>query len=235
MEEWICRKRRRGAGEKIRMLEVGALRIDNACSRSSVFEVERIDLRSQHPGIKSQDFMCRPLPATPVGKFDIVSLSLVLNYVGTPAARGEMLQRVEKFLRPAHCAVGHADSGGGEEDLEGEEGRETDERLVPGLFLVLPAPCVANSRYLDERRLEEIMWGLGYVRRKRKMSAKLVYYFWTFVGMGMREGGVGRAGMHEEEEEGGLRWMGASGHKRPFKKEEIRPGGKRNNFALVLA
>ena len=213
-------KRKHGAGGKIRMLEVGALRIDNACSRSSVFVVERIDLRSCHPGIETQDFMCRPLPATAADQFDIVSLSLVLNYVGTPVARGEMLQRVEKFLRRSHCVK---DRSGGEDSGRGTEGMEVHEGLVPGLFLVLPAPCVANSRYLDEERLENIMQRLGYVRARRKMSARLVYYFWRFVGL---ERGMG---------EGGLERTGTSESRRAFNKEELRPGGKRNNFAIVLA
>src|SRR5258705_7151282 len=65
----------------LRLLEVGTLSPDNACSKSTIFQVTRIDLHSQHPDILSQDFMERPIPVADEEKFDIVSLSLVLNYV----------------------------------------------------------------------------------------------------------------------------------------------------------
>lgn len=38
--------------EKLKMLEVGSLRTDNACSKSGLLHVTRIDLHSQHPEIK---------------------------------------------------------------------------------------------------------------------------------------------------------------------------------------
>ncbi|KAL8637263.1 MAG: hypothetical protein Q9228_005444, partial [Teloschistes exilis] len=65
--------------KKLKMLEVGALRRDNACARSGWFDVRRIDLRSQHPGIEEVDFMEMDVPDME-GKgegYDIVSLSLV--------------------------------------------------------------------------------------------------------------------------------------------------------------
>ena len=175
------------------MLEVGALRTDNACSKSGIFDVTRIDLHSQNPGIRQQDFMEMPVP-TPKERetdgFDIVSLSLVVNYIGDAGGRGEMLSRVAQFLRTQKQEVGA-------------------EEFIPGLFLVLPASCVNNSRYLNEERLEEMMQALGYVKVRRKMSMKLVYYFWRC------EGKVKLA-------------------RKGFRKEEVRQGGSRNNFAIVL-
>lgn len=176
---------------QLRMLEVGALRPDNACSRSRLFEMERIDLHSQHPAIKEQNFMEGPTCAnehTDQEGFDIVSLSLVVNFVGNPVERGEMLKRVASFLRP------YSDH---------EDGN------FPGLFLVLPAPCVRNSRYLDEERLEAIMESLGYKRAKRKLSSKLVYYLWKYQ-------------------------AGEAVRSRIFNKAEVRSGKSRNNFAIVL-
>ena len=176
---------------QLRMLEVGALRPDNACSRSGLFEMERIDLHSQHPTIKEQNFMERPTCAfemTDQEGFDIVSLSLVVNFVGDPVERGEMLKRVASFLKPYS---------------------DHEERIFPGLFLVLPAPCVRNSRYMDEERLEAIMESLGYKQAKRKLSSKLVYYLWKY----------------ETGEEVGSK---------VFNKAEIRSGKSRNNFAIVL-
>ena len=180
-------------GTKLRMLEVGALRPDNACSRSGLFEMERIDLHSQHPAIKEQNFMERPICAagdSDLEGFDIVSLSLVVNFVGDPAERGEMLRRVASFLRP-HSYPDHKES------------------VFPSLFLVLPAPCVTNSRYLDEERLNAIMQSLRYKRTKRKLSSKMVYYLWKYD-------------------------AGEVGGSPVFKKEEIRSGKSRNNFAIVL-
>lgn len=179
------------SGKQLRLLEVGALKPDNACSRSGLFEVERIDLHSQHPLIKEQNLMERPTcAAKDLGQegFDVVSLSLVVNFVGDPVERGEMLRRAASFLRPY--------SG-------------TDEGLFPSLFLVLPAPCVTNSRYLDEKRLDAVMGNLRYKRAKRKLSSKLVYYLWKY-----------EAGQSESS--------------KVFKKEEIRSGNSRNNFAIVL-
>lgn len=182
-------------GSKLRMLEVGALRTDNACSRSGLFDVTRIDLHSQHADIEAQDFMQRPVPrAEELGRegFDVVSLSLVVNYVGDGAERGEMLKRVSSFLRTTPAGLD-----------------DEDAIPMPLLFLVLPAPCVSNSRYLDEGRLKGIMLRLGYKRVRRKMSAKLVYYLWRYDEVLRVEG-------------------------RRFGKEEVRKGGSRNNFAIVV-
>ena len=178
-------------GRQLKMLEIGALQPNNACSRSGIFEMERIDLHSQHSDIIEQDFMERPtFAAGDLNQqgFDIVSLSLVINFVGDPVGRGEMLRRVASFLRP--CS-----------------GQKSG--LFPGLFLVLPAPCVANSRYLDEKRLNAIMGSLGYKAAKRKLSPKLVYYLWKY-----------EAGKAERS--------------KVFRKKEIRSGKSRNNFAIVL-
>ena len=182
-----------GKMERLRMLEVGVLRTDNACSKSGVFDVTRIDLHSREPGIEQQNFMERPVPMSKELEkegFDIVSLSLVVNYVGDAVGRGEMLSRVEQFLRKQKHEAGFGE-------------------FFPGLFLVLPAPCVNNSRYLDEEKLEEIMQTLGYVKVMRKMSTKLVYYYWGYEGRNERA-------------------------RRRFRKEEVRQGGSRNNFAIVL-
>lgn len=192
LTKWKGEDNKSVRGERqLRMLEVGALRPDNACSRSGLFEMERIDLHSQHPEIRQQNFMERPTCAAEdldEDGFDIVSLSLVVNFVGDPVERGEMLRRVASFLR---SYSGHK------------------EGLFPSLFLVLPAPCVINSRYLDEERLDAIMESLGYKRAKRKLSSKLVYYLWKYE-------------------------AGKTGRSDVFKKEEIRSGKSRNNFAIVL-
>ena len=179
---------------RLRMLEVGALKSDNACSRSGLFEMKRVDLHSQHPDIEQQDFMQMQLPKPEnlcEQGYDLVSLSLVVNFVGDPTQRGDMLKRVGSFLRPY------------------TGGRDKFAECAPALFLVLPAPCVTNSRYLDEKRLESIMESIGYRRAKRKLSSKLVYYLWRYQ---PRDSVIAKV----------------------FKKKQLRSGSSRNNFAIVL-
>lgn len=192
LEPIIPGLKERGANEaQPRLLEVGALSVSNACSRSKLFEVERIDLNSQAEGIKQQDFMQRPLPLTEKEKFDIISLSLVLNYVPDALGKGKMLLRTLEFLRKRSIY------GDGIADF------------LPSLFLVLPAPCVLNSRYMDEAKLEAIMESLGYVAVRKKLSNKLVYYLWRMEAPVVKPLPL-------------------------FKKVEIRSGKDRNNFAIVL-
>lgn len=176
-------------GQRLRLLEVGALSTSNACSRADVFDVQRIDLNSQSEGILQQDFMERPLPEKTSERFDVISLSLVLNYVPDAEGRGEMLKRTCLFLDTA------------------ADGEETG--VFPALFLVLPAPCVTNSRYMTEERLTRIMQNLGYVLHETKTTAKLVYYLWILRQTGEKQ-------------------------RQDFPKQEINPGPARNNFSIVL-
>lgn len=161
--EWLTpflsSRKKEPRSSPIRMLEVGALSTDNACSTSGYFDNVRIDLNSQEPGILKQDFMERPLPSGPGESFDIISLSLVLNFVPDPASRGNMLRRTTEFLRNPSVAP-------------------TQEEPYPSLFLVLPRSCVLNSRYCTEERLEQIMLSLGYFKAESKTTQKLVYYLW---------------------------------------------------------
>jgi 25S rRNA (adenine2142-N1)-methyltransferase len=192
--DWIRDAEVKRGERKLRLLEVGALRVDNACSRSGLFEVHRTDLRSREQGIKEEDFMEREIPTSDDKRFDILSLSLVLNFVPDAEGRGNMLKRTTRFLRDVET---HVDT------------KEEFENLSPCLFLVLPAPCVTNSRYMDDQRLKDLMNGLGYSSAKRKMTTKLVYTLWTW----------NPRDLDPVAE---------------FKKVELRSGKSRNNFAIVL-
>ena len=130
------------------------------------------------------------VPTKDRDKFDILSLSLVRNYVPAAEGRGQMLRRTRAFLKAAPA---------------GE-----DESLFPCLFLVLPAPCVTNSRYLDGYRLTEMMNSIGYKLLRTKLSAKLVYYLWKY-----------------EE--------GSYATPVTFPKKEVNPGRDRNNFCITLS
>lgn len=173
---------------RLRVLEIGALSTKNACSMSPYLDVSRIDLNSQEPGILKQDFMERPLPRNDDDQFHLISLSLVLNYAPSAEGRGEMLKRCVNFLTktlPSGCPVSFA----------------------PSLFLVLPLPCVKNSRYLTEGRLQEILSSMGFILVQSKQTSKLIFQLWE----------------HRQEYK-----------PRSFKKEELNPGKTRNNFAIVV-
>lgn len=145
-------------------LEVGALSTANEISKfPSVINMTRIDLNSQGPGIEKQDFMERPPPTTDDERFDIISLSLVLNYVPDAPGRGEMLKRVTEFLRPRSSRVSP----------------DEPTTVLPALFLVLPLPCIQNSRYIDGELLLHIMVSLGFTMRHNKITPKLCYYLFT--------------------------------------------------------
>lgn len=189
----ILSSRKSDSNRRLRMLEVGALSTQNACAKSGHFDIVRIDLKSQEQGILEQDFMERPLPRDESERFDIISLSLVLNFVPDAKGRGDMLRRTTQFLRAPGCYVDSPSLAAS----------------FPSLFLVLPAPCVTNSRYLDEERLVAIMESLGYTMVESKTSQRLVYYLWK-------------------------RTRVCTGPDSVFPKKEVRSGSTRNNFAVVL-
>lgn len=170
---------------RLRLLEIGALSTTNACSQSGIFEVTHIDLNSQDPKIQQQDFMQRPLPIDDEERFDAISLSLVLNYVPDTDGRGAMLRRTREFLK------------------------ESETGSLPLLFLVLPAACVSNARYMTEKRLDAIMTSLGFAKLKHKLSPQLVYSLWR------------------------LEDSSAKPSKK-FLKVEVNPGTTRNNFSIIL-
>jgi 25S rRNA (adenine2142-N1)-methyltransferase len=147
----------------LRCLEVGALATNNAISKfPATVQMTRIDLNSQGPGIEKQDFMERPLPNTDGEKFDIISLSLVLNYVPDAIGRGEMLKRITEFLRLSNDRLGTT--------------------TAPLLFLVLPLSCIQNSRYCDEALLLKILTNFGFTQEHSKKTPKLCYYLLSWNG-----------------------------------------------------
>ncbi|KAJ9122503.1 hypothetical protein QFC22_001932 [Naganishia vaughanmartiniae] len=76
-----------GGTSPLRMLEIGALSPNNYAAKQFYITNTPIDLNSQHPDILAQDFLHRPLPKDDSERFDIVSCSLVLNFVPEPRDR----------------------------------------------------------------------------------------------------------------------------------------------------
>ncbi|RVX68272.1 hypothetical protein B0A52_07275 [Exophiala mesophila] len=159
----------------LKILEIGALSTSNALNIANVTRVRRIDLRSSGPGIEEIDFMALPLPTSSTDPqswdydrpgYDVVSLSLVLNYVPDAQARGEMLRQTTRFFRKA----------------ESSDRTSTSGMKLPCLFLVLPGACVHNSRYLTVGHLTDMMNSLGYCLLNDKTTAKLYYSLWRWDG-----------------------------------------------------
>ncbi|AET40084.1 25S rRNA (adenine2142-N1)-methyltransferase Ecym_5325 [Eremothecium cymbalariae DBVPG len=139
-------------GNDLRVLEIGSLSASNYISTSGVFNpVIRIDLNSKDPGnILQQDFMQRQIPTSDHDRFDLISCSLVLNFVSTHYQRGEMILRFQQFLR---C--------------------DTDKTFV---FIVLPLHCMTNSRYMNTEYFCNIMSSLGYLKIQYHEANKVVYF-----------------------------------------------------------
>ncbi|KAF9459366.1 nucleolus protein [Collybia nuda] len=135
---------------KIKLLEVGALKPDNYGSCSSWIDCTPMDLRSRHPSILEQDFLLLN-ENEHFTSWDVISLSLVLNFVPEPKDRGHMLRLAHSLLVPDGY-----------------------------LFLALPLPCVSNSRYLNFQHLKALMTAIGFLelRDKWKEGGKMVYWLY---------------------------------------------------------
>ena len=72
-----------------RLLEVGALLPDNFASCSRWIDNTPIDLRSRHPSIREQDFLLMDEEGNRE-KWDVISLSLVVNFVPEARDRGSV-------------------------------------------------------------------------------------------------------------------------------------------------
>jgi len=84
---------------------------------------------------------------------------------------------------------------------------QSSDDTFPTLFVVLPLPCVDNSRYLTRERFLEIMESLGYSLRNSKESKRMAYWLFHYTATGIEE--------------------------KTWKKKIIRDGGGRNNFAIA--
>jgi 25S rRNA (adenine2142-N1)-methyltransferase len=118
------------ANADARLLDVGAI----VARYEEEYNATHIDLTSNDPQVQKIDFFdfAKKTQADNV-YFTTVVLSLVVNFVGSARARGDMLQKASELLRPQGL-----------------------------LFFVLPSACVDNSRYLDQSLLLEILKVCGF-------------------------------------------------------------------------
>ncbi|OBZ84581.1 25S rRNA adenine-N(1) methyltransferase [Choanephora cucurbitarum] len=172
--------------ETLRVLDIGAVAPDNYKPYPWI-TAKPIDLNPQHPDIEKQDFLEMKPPTTDQDKFDIVCLSLVINFVGDPKARGRMLIHTRNFLT-----------------LPSVQDR------LHYLFLVVPLPCVTNSRYMTHTHLLDMMKSIGYTKcLHHHFSNKLAYYLFELT---------------EKTNTRKVQW----------KKKVLEDGGGKNNFCVVI-
>jgi len=135
--------------KKIRLLDVGAIDGKSYAKYTDWISATYIDINPiDESTVARYDFFQFPLPKSEDEKFDVVCLSLVLNFVGDLKKRGEMIKRARRFLKP-----------------------------TGKLFIVLPLACLNNSRYLDFKRFRMILNYLGFKVIKQHNSTKLTYWF----------------------------------------------------------
>lgn len=77
---------------------MGALKPDNYAN-AGFLKATPIDLHARHPQIVEQDFMDIKSNSGLYKEWDIISLSLVLNFVPDALQRGHMLQLAYELLK----------------------------------------------------------------------------------------------------------------------------------------
>lgn len=126
---------------KLSILDVGNLTGRNYSEK--YFNPTYIDLNPQQPNIQKQDL----LTFNSLTRFNIVCLSLVINFSPVPSIRGEMILSAKRNL-----------------ELNGR------------LFIVLPLPCIMNSRYLTHEYFIEMMLSVGFKYKNHLFTNKLALY-----------------------------------------------------------
>lgn len=167
---WLVQRlkplRAAGSGAaKLQLLDVGALS-ENYVKERSWLAVTAIDLNSQCSFVQQLDFF--EYEPEHDGCFDVVSLSLVLNFVGDARRRGEMVLKCCRHLK--------------------QDGL---------LYIVLPRACVDNSRYTTVDTLLSVASAAGLVLEEQHMSARLANFLFKLndssAGGGGAGGGAGNA------------------------------------------
>jgi 25S rRNA (adenine2142-N1)-methyltransferase len=159
--------------------------------------------------------MDRPSPArSGEALYDVVSCSLVLNFVPSPEGRGQtprgrrrLVLRLTPFPLRASLAAGRM-----LEHIRSFLHPAEDNARTAYLFMVLPTPCIGNSRYTSEDHWRGLMRSIGFeqVRERLNKKGKGVAY-WLY------------------------RRVTPEGPTAPYEKKALLDAsGGRNNFAVVL-
>nr|CCA17354.1 conserved hypothetical protein [Albugo laibachii Nc14] len=134
-------RRPKSREEPLRVLEVGA--INTQLLSCPWLAVRAIDLSSKHDGIEQKDFFT----LSPVGDFQVVVSSMVLNCVPDPQSRGKMLQLYHQHLKPSGF-----------------------------LFIMIPLTCLNNSKYMTFEYFTSILAATGFRILETKKSPKIAFF-----------------------------------------------------------
>jgi hypothetical protein len=137
---------------KPRLLDVGAI-TNHYLPYSNYIDCTAIDLEPQHESVLKKDFFeLNPIEFN--AQYNVIVLSLVINYIGDYYKRGLMLSHSYKML---------ADNG--------------------YCYIILPNACINNSRYLNhELFVNSLMKAIGFALISHKFSNKLCFYEFQKVG-----------------------------------------------------
>lgn len=133
--KWIVQTIREVRGNKredIKLLDVGSLS-GTSFVKYPWIKATSIDIEPRGPNVQQVDFFKLQVPPTEEERYDVVSLSMVINFLGDIQERGRMLIHAHRYLKKG----GH-------------------------LALILPLACVNNSRYCTHERLQEILKSCGW-------------------------------------------------------------------------
>lgn len=134
-----------GAGDddhRLALLDVGALAA-NYTSEASWISARAIDLNAQTPAVARVDFFDEPLSP----QLGVLSLCLVLNFVGDPRRAGQMLWKASVHLKPGGL-----------------------------LAVMVPRACVDNSRYCTDTLFQQALESAGFEVAVVDHSARLARY-----------------------------------------------------------
>ena len=97
---WLCAQL--DSTRSYKLLDVGAI-AGTAYSNYAHVKATSIDLNPQSPNVAKMDFLDMPRPSNMEESFDIVALSLVLNYVGNLRSRSKRALPLAKTILTAIC------------------------------------------------------------------------------------------------------------------------------------
>ena len=153
------RNRLASSPKKFYLLDVGAIDNQYIDNPHPDLEVNCIDLNPMGPKVIRYDFFdffedyvvqrkIDPALDINLGGYDGIVLSLVVNFIGSPHKRGEMLFKCShpKLLKKGGL-----------------------------LFIVLPNACIDNSRYFDMDIFTALMKHLNFELVESKITRKLVF------------------------------------------------------------
>ena len=178
---------------RIHLLDVGAIAGTAYAKWKHKFDVTSIDIQPRAPHVLPADFFDFPMPAREEERFDVIGLSLVINFVGDLAKRGDMLLHAHRYLR----------RGG-------------------YVYVVLPLPCLTNSRYMTHDHFARLVRATGYDVVRNEDSHRLTRW--------LLQESEPRAVISHDTDVSRAFWDGTV-----LAKRQLRPGAQRNNFCMLLS